>query len=54
MLILFGKNIVKIIQVKHDINFLITNYDKIFGIYEGNFLFYMFLWVKYHIYVCKF
>ena len=32
MLILFGEKMVKIIQDKHDIDFLITNFDKIFGI----------------------
>ena len=48
------KNLVKIIQDKHDIDFSITNFDKIFGIYKDDFLTYIFLCVKYHIYVCKF
>ena len=48
------KNLVKIIQDKHDIDFSITNFDKMFGIHDDNFLTYIFLCVKYYIYVCKF
>ena len=46
--------LVKIIQDKHDINFSISNFDKIFGVFPDKFITYLFLCAKYHIYSCKF
>ena len=47
-------DLVKIIQDKEDTSFSISNFEKMFGIYKDNFLTYLFLCVKYYIYVCKF
>ena len=51
---LIWDDLVKIIQDKEDISFSISNFEKMFGIYKDNFLTYLFLCVKYYIYVCKF
>ena len=45
---------VSIIQNKEDINFTISTFDKIFGVYKDKFLTYLCLCIKYYIYVCKF
>jgi len=48
------KNIVKIINDKEDANFTITNFEKMFGIQDDKFLTFVFLCMKYYIYVSKF
>ena len=45
---------VEIIQDKHDINFSISNFDKIFGVFKDKFLTFLFLGIKYYTYICKF
>jgi hypothetical protein len=48
------KDMLTIIRNKHDINFLISDFDKMFGVPGDQFLTYLFLCVKYHVFVCKF
>ena len=48
------KDLVDVIRDKHDSNFRISSFDKIFGIQDDQFLTYLFLCVKYYLYVCKF
>ena len=48
------ENLVKIIQNKFDVDFTLSNFEKIFGVYKDNFLSYLILCVKYYIYICKF
>ena len=38
----------------YDIDYSIVSFDKIFGIQDDNFLTYLFLRVKYYLYLCKF
>ena len=47
-------DLIKIIKDKHDINFSISNFEKMFGVFKDNFITHLFLCVKYYIYVCKF
>ena len=44
----------KIIRNKHDINFASSPFEKMFGIQGDKFITYLFLCVKYFLYVCKF
>ena len=46
--------LIKIIKEKHDIDFSISNFEKMFGAFKDNFITHLFLCVKYYIYVCKF
>jgi hypothetical protein len=48
------ENMVNIIRNKCDINFSVSTFDMIFGIPDDKFLTYLFLCVKYYLYVCKF
>jgi len=48
------EDMVKIIRDKDNIDFDITIFDKMFGVPDDMFLTYLFLSVKYYIYVCKF
>ena len=48
------EDLVNVIQDKHDINFSISNFDKMFGVFKDKFLSYLFLCLKYYIYICKF
>ena len=47
-------DLIKIIKDKYDINFSISNFEKMFGVFKDNFITHLFLCVKYYIYVCKF
>ena len=47
-------DLVEIINDKHDMDFVLSNFEKIFGIFKDKFLSYLILCVKYFIYVCKF
>ena len=42
------KNLVKINQNKFDVDFTLSNFEKIFGVYKDNFLSYLILCVKYY------
>ena len=44
----------KIVRNKHDINFASSPFEKMFGIQGAKFITYLFLCVKYFLYVCKF
>ena len=46
--------LLKFVHDKHDIDFSLSNFAKIFGIYQDSVLTYLFLCVKYYIYICKF
>ena len=48
------KDLVELIRDKHDSNFTISSFDQIFGIQDDKFLTYLFLCMKYYLYVCKF
>ena len=48
------EKLIDIIRSKHDINFSVSTFDKMFGVPEDKFLTYLFLCVKYYLYVCKF
>ena len=41
-------------NMKYDIDFTAASFDTIFGVFGDNFLTYLFLYLKYHIYSCKF
>ena len=44
----------KIINHKEDVNFSVSNFDKMFGIQDDKFLTFLFLIIKYYIFVSKF
>ena len=44
------KDLVELIRDKHDSNFTISSFDKIFGVQDDKFLTYLFLCVKYYLY----
>ena len=46
--------LLKIIKDKYDVDFTVSNFDKIFGVFGDKFLTYLFLCLKYHIHSCKF
>ena len=48
------EHLVEIIQNKFKVDFTLSNFEKIFGVYKDNFLSYLILCVKYYIYICKF
>ena len=41
--------LIKIIKDKHDIDFSISNFEKMFGVFKDNFITHLFLCVKYYI-----
>ena len=45
---------VEIINHKEDVNFSVSNFDKMFGIQDDKFLTFLFLIIKYYIFVSKF
>ena len=51
--IIIWDELLKIIHDKHDIDFSLSNFDRIFGINQNNFLTYLFLCVKYYFYICN-
>ena len=46
--------LLQIIHLKHDPDFILNNFKKMFGVSSDKFLSYLFLLLKYYIYVCKF
>ena len=48
------KDLVELIRDKHDSSFTISSFDKIFGFQDDKFLTYLFLCMKYYLYVYKF
>ena len=47
-------DMVEIINRKEDVNFSVSNFDKMFGIQDDKFLTFLFLIIKYYIFVSKF
>ncbi|XP_071501744.1 uncharacterized protein [Diadema antillarum] len=48
------QKIIDIINHKEKKNYIFSNFEKMFGLYEDSYISYIFLSVKYFIYVCKF
>ena len=46
--------ILQIIHLKYNPDFILNNFKKMFGVSSDNFLSYLFLSLKYYIYLCKF
>ena len=48
------KDLINIIKSKEDIDFSVSAFEKVFGIQDDKFLTYLFLCLKYYLYICKF